>query len=219
MCFSATASFVTGTVLLGGGAASVKSVIKPSQIPFALIPLLFAVQQFCEGFVWLSLKNPDSTNFKTVFVYTFLVFAQVIWPIWVPFSFWRLEKNKKRKKILSAFLVIGAIVSVYLAWCLINFPVEAYISSGNISYNLQYPHTGTYILGVFYFIPIVISPFISSVKYVNIIGALIFATLLITEIFYTGHIVSVWCYFAAVISIGVLFIMRKEHSFLKKMSY
>lgn len=70
MCFSTTASFVAGTFLTVIGVASVKKVKGPGQLMFAVIPLVFAVQQFSEGFVWMSLLNsnidhlnPLATNF------------------------------------------------------------------------------------------------------------------------------------------------------------
>jgi hypothetical protein len=46
MCFSANASFGMGAVLMVAGIASVKKVNNLSQVIFAAIPLLFAVQQF-----------------------------------------------------------------------------------------------------------------------------------------------------------------------------
>ena len=41
MCFSATASFVAGTSLSAIGVATIRKAERPSEFPFALIPLLF----------------------------------------------------------------------------------------------------------------------------------------------------------------------------------
>jgi hypothetical protein len=54
MCFSATASFSAGTVLLGLGALTLKLVRHPRELMFAAIPLLFAIQQWTEGVIWLT---------------------------------------------------------------------------------------------------------------------------------------------------------------------
>ena len=52
MCFSATASFTAGTLVLGIGAVTMKSVRKPGELPYAAIPMLFALQQLIEGVIW-----------------------------------------------------------------------------------------------------------------------------------------------------------------------
>ena len=54
MCFSATASFISGTALCVIGVATLKQTKAPAEIPFALIPLLFGIQQLTEGVIWLS---------------------------------------------------------------------------------------------------------------------------------------------------------------------
>ena len=51
MCFSATASFSAGAFLLGLGTLTLKSARRPRELPFAAIPLLFAIQQLSEGVI------------------------------------------------------------------------------------------------------------------------------------------------------------------------
>jgi hypothetical protein len=58
MCFSASASFGAGAALTVLGVLSLRKSESRSHIMFASIPLLFAAQQFTEGFVWLSFINP-----------------------------------------------------------------------------------------------------------------------------------------------------------------
>src|SRR5476649_1319487 len=104
MCFSASASFGAGAVLLVMGITSLKKSSKPSQILFASIPLFFALQQITEGFLWLSLLHPLYASCRWPATYLFLLFAQIIWPIWVPLSIRLLEKKPNRKKWLNAAL-------------------------------------------------------------------------------------------------------------------
>jgi hypothetical protein len=210
MCFSATASFVTSSVLLGGGALSAKIAKKPAHIPLAIIPIIFGLQQLCEGFLWLALENEGYAKWASILAIAFLLFAQGIWPVYVPFSMWRLEKDPKRKKILTAFLIIGGIVSIYLTYCILSFPVSANIKDGHVNYVLDFPHTETYYLAFFYLIPILLSPFVSTVKWMKIIGILIAASFIITKYFFDGYVISVWCFFAAIISIVVLMIVNKS---------
>jgi len=56
MCFSATASFSAGAVLLGLGTLTVKSAHRRRKMVLAAIPLLFAIQQLSEGVIWLTFR-------------------------------------------------------------------------------------------------------------------------------------------------------------------
>jgi len=51
MCFSATASFSAGAILLGLGTLTLKSARRPRELVLAAIPLLFAIQQLIEGVI------------------------------------------------------------------------------------------------------------------------------------------------------------------------
>jgi hypothetical protein len=93
MCFSATASFGAGIVLSAIGVASLKKVIHPSQTLFAAIPILFAVQQLCEGFLWLALTHPGYSFLQDFTTYLFLSFAQVLWPLYVPLAVYLFQEK------------------------------------------------------------------------------------------------------------------------------
>lgn len=58
MCFSATASFVSGALLTGAGLATLSRNSIPEQRVFAAMPLIFGLQQISEGFVWYALQRP-----------------------------------------------------------------------------------------------------------------------------------------------------------------
>jgi hypothetical protein len=57
MCFSATANFAGSAVLGTIGVATLAEVKHRRAFLFAAMPLLFAIHQFIEGFVWLGLDN------------------------------------------------------------------------------------------------------------------------------------------------------------------
>lgn len=60
---------------------ALKKVTAPLQIVLACIPLLFAIQQFAEGFVWLSLTNKNYEAAGPPATTVFLIFAQELWPV------------------------------------------------------------------------------------------------------------------------------------------
>lgn len=63
MCYSAEASFVSGVVLMGAGACCLHRARSraPWFWPYAIVPCLFAVQQFAEGVVWIGLHHENKT--------------------------------------------------------------------------------------------------------------------------------------------------------------
>lgn len=208
MCFSASASFGASAVLAVAGFASIKKVQTRSQLMFACIPLVFSIQQFTEGFVWISM-TAENSEWRPIPMYIFLVFAQVIWPTWVPLSILLFEKDVARKKILQVIFCLGLMLSCYLAYCLVLYDVSASIRSHHIHYDLDFPVQYIPILSLFYFIPTIVPPFISSVKKMSLLGLLNFASFLVTKLFFGDFIISVWCFFAALIS-GVVYLILRE---------
>jgi hypothetical protein len=208
MCFSAEASFGVRALLVIGGIATLKQAKSSTLKPFALIPFLFGVQQFTEGILWLSLTKAEFADFHIPTTYFFLVFAQIVWPAWVPFAFWFMEKNENRKKILKAIMILGFLVSAYLSYCIILFPIDSVISGHHIRYDLDYQHDAIRYSGIFYFIPTVIPALISTRKNAFLFGIIILTSFLLSKIYFEEYVVSVWCYFAAVLSILIFFLIR-----------
>ena len=183
---------------------------------FACIPLFFAVQQLTEGFLWITLPNPALDNIQNILTNIFLFFAQVLWPLWVPIAVLLLEKGKTRKKIQKVLVGIGLLVSFYLGYCLLSFHVEAIIVGHHITYKQDYPHSFATYGGLLYVISTIAPPFFSHIKRMWMLGVTVLISYLITEIFYESYIVSVWCFFASVISISVYVIMLEVKGYFQK---
>lgn len=209
MCFSATASFGASAILLGIGLISFKNSESKEQKFIASIPLLLSIQQIFEGILWLSISKPSYLGWVNTATYGFLIFAQVIWPIFIPLALLFLEKEAKRKKALSYFLVLGVVQALFMGYGLLVFPAESSISSSHIRYDMDFPAANSWYGGVFYILATGISPFVSSIKRINLIGVIILFTYLFTRIFYEYYVISIWCYFAAMISFVILSVSLK----------
>lgn len=207
MCFSATASFSAGAVLTVIGIASLKKTHHKSQLLFASIPLIFGVQQIAEGVLWITLPNQDLLSTQKIATITFLFFAQIIWPIWVPIAVLYLEKSSKRKIFQWIFVGAGVIVGSYLAYCLVTFNVEAKIIGHHISYHQDYPSSAVNYVVVLYALATIAPALFSHVKHMWILSASIFISYIITELFYAHYMLSVWCFFSSIISISIYLIM------------
>ena len=214
MCFSAGASFGAAAVLSIVGAAAV---IKARTVPqglFAAIPIIFSIQQVAEGMIWLSFNNDDFPG-RSFFTHVFLVFAIMFWPVWIPLTTRLLENDVRRKKILTIILVSGIVVAVGFACTVIFYPVEAVATYHHIQYKLDLPPAIRNIMWLFnilYFTTTIISTFISSIKRMKLLGLVFTAAYLFAIYFYNGAVLSVWCYFAALLSIVVLWIVWEFRS-------
>lgn len=206
MCFSAGASFGASAVLVLIGVVTLTKVQTRTQLPFAAIPLLFGVQQATEGVLWVMLGNSVYDSYQHIPTMIFLIFAQVVWPIWVPYSIMLVERDEKRKRILKIFSVIGAGISGYLALCLMFYNVHAEIDGHHIHYLLEFPLAMVWISGIVYFLSTVVPPFVASGKLMQFLGMTIMISFIFTTLFYEEYVLSVWCFFAAVLS-GIIFLI------------
>ena len=217
MCFSASASFTASAVLLVSGIVAIRKIKDPKNnfhfIPFASIPFLFGLQQF-----WLSLTHSYSASILQISISFFLVIAQVLWPVFVPFSIYLLENDSKRKKTLLAISIFGFFVAGYLAYCLLTYPFTATIRGNHIFYTLGFKHTEFAYSGIFYFIPTVLPALISSTKHMLYFGLTILVSFIFSKVYYGDYVISVWCFFAAILSVIITFIIWKanEISSVKK---
>lgn len=207
MCFSAGASFATSATLGVLGVVSIRKASSASVVPFASIPLLFAMQQAAEGALWIALSGSQHQSWQHIPVYIFIIFAQLVWPTWVPLSILMLEKNRSRRKILKVTLGMGIIVSLYVLYCMIAYNVEAEIHSGHIAYKLDFPYAFSLLASIFYFVPTTVPLFASGNRRILILGIATFASFIVANIYFEQHLISVWCFFAAVLSVLVLWIV------------
>jgi len=218
MCFSAGASFAGSVVISTIGIATILKVHKPSQIVFACIPLFFGFQQFIEGCLWYSMQHPEYAHYENVFTTTFLIMAQIFWPLMIPLAVLHMEKNIKKKRLLWVFLSLGITISIFYIYCLMNYTVTPQISGYHIHYVENSPKTLTFIAFLLYLITSITPLFISSIKRTHLLGILMSLSCLITILFFTQYLTSVWCFFAALISAVIFWILRdsrREYKFDK----
>lgn len=216
MCFSTAASFGAGVILSGAGILAAKKVTEPKQRMFATIPVIFAIQQFAEGFVWLSLTQEPFASWLRPAAFLFLFFAEVLWPLWIPMAMLRLENNPRRKKILLFLAGLGLVFALHTLYYLQTNAFEAQIAEHHIQYKLHFRASFVIFTWSVYGILTVLPTFISSVPKMWIVGVPMMASFFIAKILYPNNVISVWCYFAAIISIIVV-VQQMEMS--KKLMY
>ena len=212
MCISAPVSFVASAVLFGAGVYALKQVKEKRQYVFASLPLLFSVQQFSEGIIWLSSDYNFFASWQQPFIYVFLSFAEVIWPAAVPISIMLLEKQSLRKNLLISLSSLGLMFSVYIVHCLINYEFGIELRRNHIFYTQSFPDTFKTICGVVYVVNCALSPFLSSHKPIRLLGLVVFASFLVTECLFSDVLISVWCLFAALGSLTIVWTLKQMNN-------
>lgn len=174
-----------------------------SEIPLASIPLLFAVQQAIEGALWLSFGSPLLV--KTL-AYAYSLFSHILWPVFIPFSVYLIEPRGERKKILKALVFIGALIALYDFVYISQYPVNVEVVNQSIAY--LYAHFYPQLTLALYVIAVSASGLLSSYPIMKFLGVMAALSLIAALQFYQATFISVWCFFAAVLSIVVYWHFR-----------
>ncbi|WP_232834509.1 DUF6629 family protein [Rhodoferax ferrireducens] len=197
MCFSATVSFSAGAFLLGLGTLTLKSSRRPRELPFAAIPLLFAIQQLSEGVIWLTFSY-EAPLLNAVMTHVYSFFSHVLWPVYVPVAVLLIEPPARRRPALLVFVATGLAVGVYLLYFLVAFPVV----SRPIGQHIEYvsPHFFAATTMTLYLMSTTVSPILSTHRMVKVFGVLALLSFAAAYFFYATWFISVWCFFAALLS-------------------
>jgi hypothetical protein len=213
MCFSATASFVAAGVLVPAGVYCLK---KSNELDrrywaLAMLPLLFGVQQFIEGGVWLALEGGEISAARGL-SYGFLFFSHFLWLAWVPYSSYLTEDAPDRKRLFLMITGVGVVLGAYMYLPLLVMPdwVNVAIVKHSIDYDLVFVFDDlisqqqlTAIYGLVIFLPLLLS----SDRYHRILGGMVFVAALVTWSLFDWVFISVWCYFAGLISSYIFFMI------------
>nr|WP_211660752.1 DUF6629 family protein [Modestobacter muralis] len=144
----------------------------------------------------------DLTGLQSWSTYVFSLFSHVLWPMFIPFAFLLVEPVRWRRRAISVFLALGIGVGLYLLYFLVRFPVSAHVHERSISYDS--PHF--YIAGVLviYLLATCFTGLFSSHRCVRIFGVLAFVLAIAAVLVSIMTFVSVWCFFAALLSLLIL---------------
>ncbi len=209
MCFSAQASFSVGTVLVGIGALSWRAAHGRGERAFAAIPALFGLQQFIEGVLWLSVTR-DAPQIAAAMTYAFAFFSHLFWPVYVPLAVLLIEPDRQRQRAIFGCALLGLTVSSWLLLSMSEYGVVAQVHSQHIEYVSRGDLGPLTMLS--YLIATSLSPLISSHRTVRAFGALALLSFVAAYLVYSVWFISVWCYFAALLSGVVLLHFRHRRS-------
>jgi hypothetical protein len=204
VCFSAEADLVAAAVVGAIGIDAMHHVRRRSQLPLASLPLVFAVHQFIEVFVWWGLNDSHTGVRSTIPVHTaafvYLTIAFGLLPVLVPFAVAALEPSSTRAR-LTFFVIAGAAVSGSLMTFVARGPVTASIENHHIAYDAGIGQGGLVVVGyVVATCGALLGSRYSYIRRFGIVNAVVVPVLYAVD---RGALVSLWCLWAALTSAAI----------------
>jgi hypothetical protein len=199
VCFSATASFAASGVIGAVGIATLVKVRQARAVPFAALPLLFALHQFIEGFVWLGLEGRIVPLAMDHFVFLYLLYAKGILPFLIPLAVALMEPAGWRRTATGALTLVGAALCGWILWAVIAFPSGAHVEHYSIDYDNA--RTGGLLIPALYVLTTCGTMLLSSHRIVRWFGLLNVAGVAIVLLVKGHAFASVWCFWAAMLSV------------------
>ena len=216
MCFSATACFTTGAILVPMGIYTLMKAYRADKnyLALAAFPLFFGLQQIIEGWLWLAFEQRVDLSIEMTAI-AYLFFAYFLWPFFVPLAALLVEKNASRKVLFKIFSVIGLLfgASLYLPLLINPEWLSVTMAKGSILYQPVLIYDGIVsrsAVRIFYAVIVAVPLLFSTVKSLRLFGILIFVSVAISAVFFAYAFVSIWCFFAAILSAYIVYIIHSE---------
>lgn len=210
MCFSAEASFTAAVVLVPAGAVSMVRSYRTDRryLPIATLPLLFGLQQGFEGAVWVANGN---AGLVAQFSLAYMFFSWLAWPVWVPFSVYFLESERRRPLYLVLAIVGGMLGAMqyfpYFAhngWLTTQFLPHVIVYEGKELFDYIIGRHATYTI---YVAVVVGSLLLSCEANIRIFGLLVTVVLTVTYLFFSYAYISVFCFGGALMSLYLVWMI------------
>lgn len=215
MCFSASVSYSAAVVLVTTGVYSIQQArrLHPPYLMWALVPVFFGLQQAFEGRVWQELDAGDASA-AVPFALGFHFFSHFLWLWWFPLCCYLVEPGRFRKRVMGGCAIFGAFAGALVYSVMLFHPewMTVAVREHSIHYSFSVPWRSSIHLPItpaaLYALTILVPLFFSSHKLICIFGGLVALSVVLASEAYGYAYVSVWCFFAAVLSLYLVFMIR-----------
>ena len=182
---------------------------------WALIPVLFAIQQAFEGRVWHEL-DAGHAGMAVPYALGFHFFSHFLWLWWLPLCSYLVESGKVRRRIIGSFALFGAFAGtmVYSAMLLHPEWMSVGINQHSVDYRFIVPYSSSLPFHMpvtpvmLYGLTILVPLLASSRKLIRIFGILVILSMALASVVRNEAFVSVWCFFAALLSLYIVYMIR-----------
>lgn len=211
MCFSAQASFTTAAALALLYSYTIRNAKNRAETVLVTAQLFFALQQLCEGFVWVTLNRADTSSWlHQLSTYGYLFFAFGLWPFWIPLALYLGEPTAALKKYMRFFLVLGTAVACTLFGITIFYGTTSSLYFRHILYEIPAPWSISFIGFLLYLCTTLVPLFLSRMPGMHLLAIAGTMGLTVSLVLYRFFFISVWCFFAAVSSGIITFLVHPK---------
>jgi nitrate reductase NapE component len=205
VCFSPEVDVVAGLAIGAVGIDAVRHVRRPAERLLAAVPLVLAVHQLVEAFVWWGLQGKVPAEVGRAAEWLYLVIAFGVLPVLVPLAVAALEPVTHRRR-MQAFVVLGVVVASVLTYAVLRGPSTASIVGHHIDYRVDLWHGG--LLVVLYVVATCGSLLASEHRHVRAWGAVNLVVVLLLAWLNRSGFISLWCVWAAITSVAIAWHLR-----------
>jgi hypothetical protein len=215
VCVSAEASFGLAGVLIPVGVYCLKNAVQRdrSTLPVATIPLVFGVQQACEGLVWVGIHRADA-ELTRLAATGFLFFALAFWLFWIPFCAVFLDPRPAAKSLLAVIALLGLIGGTVLFFPIVadHFGPQATVVRHSIRYDYASPPTARIAPEIvwhsFYLAIVALPLLIVKNKTLLWFSTALVASAVVSHLYFLYAFASIWCFLAALLSLYLAFLFH-----------
>lgn len=210
MCFSATADFSAAAAIGAVGVATLAHVRRPAAAPLAALPLLFALHQLVEGFVWLGEDGRLGRAATADATLLFMLYAQGLLPGIVAPAVALLEPPGRRRFAIWMLAAVGAALGAWAVHALLTAPDTVAVEGRCLAF--RNPVTNHPWVAFLYALPTCGAPMLSSHRGVRLFGLLAFAGFVTVLAVKAYALTSIWCLIVAALSV-MLFAQFRRGAF------
>lgn len=139
-----------------------------------------------------------------------MLYAQGLLPFLLPLSVYLIEPTKRKRQRMLWFVLLGGGLTLYILWGLTAYPLQVSAHGHSIVY--FNPVTTTIAVAVLYVIATCGALLLSGFRYLIALGIANVIGLIAVMIVMRYAFTSIWCAYAAVISVLIYFhFQRRRH--------
>jgi hypothetical protein len=207
MCFSPEADVVAAVVVGAVGIDAVRHVRNRREVLLASLPLLFAVHQLIEAFVWWGLRGSVGWDVGRAALWWYLVIAFVL-PVVVPVAVRMVEPAPRRRELMTGCIGLGGAVSALLLVEVLRGPIAGHAHGWHVAYAIGHG-AGSEIV-VLYALATCGALVASSIRPIAIFGVLNAVAVVLLAVSASNGLPSLWCFWAAVTSVMIAVYLRRR---------
>lgn len=207
MCFSPEADLIVGAGVVAIGIDAVAHVdARPEWRLVAPLPILLGAHQMVESLVWWGLEGRLPAWLGSSAMWAYLLVALVVLPMLIPGLVRSIERSPANRRLIAGFLGIGTLVSAVMLVTMLAGRPSAALGDGHVAYSIGLQGGAAWI-GL-YIAATVGALLASSLRSLRAFGLANLVALPVLAGLCAEGFVSLWCFYAAVISAAIAIHLR-----------